>query len=283
MEVIVGKYAGFCPGVNYTVTKAQEILQNGKVYCLGDIIHNKEVIKDLENKGMSTVSNISEVPNGSKVIFRAHGEARSVYQIANENNLEVCDLTCPKVKAIHQKVEKQNGKSFVIIIGKSKHPEVIGTKGFCDENSYIVENADDVQKAFEQYQNSGMSKVYVVAQTTFSSKAFDELVENIKNTFTGCTIAIDKTICNTTEVRQNEVSELSKKMHKMIVIGGLNSSNTRELAKIAGENCESVRLIQTVDDIKNATFDIHDKVGIVAGASTPNYIIKDVKNYLESL
>ena len=281
MEVIVGKYAGFCPGVNFTVSKAEESLGNENLYCLGEIIHNEQVIKKLENNGMKTVNDIEDVPNGSKLIFRAHGEPKWIYDRATEKGIEVLDLTCGKVRVIHQKVEKQIGKSFIIIVGKKEHPEVVGTKGFAGDNSYIVESSDDILPAYMEYEKTNLGKVYVVAQTTFSSQKFDELVDEIRNNFAEATVAVDKTICNTTEIRQKEVSELSKDMNKMIIIGGKNSSNTKELAKIAEQNCADVMLVQTSDDLNGVSFGANDKIGIVAGASTPSYVIDEVKRFIE--
>ena len=280
MEVVVGKYAGFCPGVNFTVSKAEEFLEKENLYCLGEIIHNEQVIKRLEEKGMKTVSNIEDVPNGSKLIFRAHGEPKWIYERAKEKDIDVIDLTCGKVRVIHQKVEKQIGKSFIIIVGKKQHPEVIGTKGFAGDASYVIESSDDILPAYMEYEKTNLGKVYVVAQTTFSSKLFDELVDEIRENFAEATFAVDKTICNTTEIRQREVNELSKNMSKMIVIGGKNSSNTKELAKIAEANCGNVILVQTADDLQNSYFDNQDKIGIVAGASTPSDVIEDVKKYI---
>ncbi len=282
MEVIVGKYAGFCPGVNFTVSKAEESLGKENLFCLGEIIHNEQVIKKLESNGMKTVSDIEEVPNGAKLIFRAHGEPKWIYDRAEEKGVEVLDLTCGKVRVIHQKVEKQIGKSFIIIVGKKNHPEVIGTKGFAGDNSYIIESSDDILPAYMEYEKTGLGKVYIVAQTTFSSKKFDELVDEIRENFAEAVVAVDKTICNTTEIRQKEVSELSKDMSKMIIIGGKNSSNTKELARIAEQNCPNVMLVQTADDLNGVAFNESDKIGIVAGASTPNYVIEDVKKFIEN-
>lgn len=281
MEVIVGKYAGFCPGVSFTVNKAQELLEKENLYCLGEIIHNEQVIKKLEEQGMKTVNSIEEVPDGAKLIFRAHGEPKWVYDRALEKNIEVIDLTCGKVGVIHQKVEKQIGKSFIIIVGKKGHPEVIGTKGFAGDASYIVESSDDILPAYMEYEKTNLGKVYVVAQTTFSSKLFDELVDEIRKNFAEATFAVDKTICNTTEIRQREVGVLSKDVSKMIVIGGKNSSNTKELAKIAEASCGNVIQVQTASDLQKSFFNAEDKIGIVAGASTPSYIIEEVKNFLD--
>lgn len=281
MEVIVGKFAGFCPGVANAVSKAEDELSKGKTYCLGEIVHNGQVIRSLENKGMITVNNIDDVPNNSKVIFRAHGEAKSVYERAQEKGLEVLDLTCGKVKSIHKKVENYIKNAFIIIIGKKNHPEVIGTKGFAGENSYVIENEDDILDAYIEYEKTNLSLVYIVAQTTFSSKYFDILTEEIKKNFYEADYVIDKTICMATEQKQRETKELAKIVNKMIIIGGKHSSNTKELARLAEENCENVYLVETLEELKDVQFSENNKIGIMAGASTPQSSIDEIRDYLK--
>lgn len=284
MEVIIGKLAGFCPGVENTIKKAKEILENNDtVYCLGEIVHNKQVIETLEKQGMITVENLEEIPQNSKVIFRAHGEPEYKYEIAKNRNLDVYDLTCGKVTAIHKKVQKEKDDSFIIILGKKKHPEVLGTKGFAGENSFIVETEDDILDAYMEYEKTEIGRVYVVAQTTISSSYFDVLAEEIEKNFIEADVVIDKTICNATEIRQKETKEMSKKLNTMIIIGGKNSSNTKELAKIAEENCDNIYLIETVEEIKDIDFSKTKEVGIMAGASTPKESIKEVEEHLKSL
>ena len=284
MDVIIGKLAGFCPGVENTIKKAKEILENNDtVYCLGEIVHNKQVIEELEKQGMITVETLEEIPENSKVIFRAHGESEYKYEIAKNRKLEIFDLTCGKVTAIHKKVQKEKDDSFVIILGKKKHPEVLGTKGFAGENSYVVETEDDILDAYMEYEKTEIGRVYVVAQTTISSSYFDILAEEIEKNFIEAEVVIDKTICNATEIRQKETKEMSKKLKTMIIIGGKNSSNTKELAKIAEENCDNIYLIETVEEIKDIDFSGIQEVGIMAGASTPKESIKEVEEYLKCL
>lgn len=284
MEVVIGKLAGFCPGVENTIKKAREILENNKnVYCLGEIVHNKQVIEELEKSGMITVEDLEDIPENSIVIFRAHGEPEYKYEIAKKRNLKLYDLTCGKVAAIHKKVEKEKDDSFVIILGKKKHPEVLGTKGFAGENSYVVETEDDILDAYMEYEKTEIGRVYVVAQTTISSTYFDVLAEEIEKNFIEADVVIDKTICNATEIRQKETEEMSKKLKTMVIIGGKNSSNTKELAKIAEENCENVYLIETVEEIKDIDFSNVKEIGIMAGASTPKESIKEVEEYLKSI
>lgn len=284
MEVIIGELAGFCPGVENAVEKARKFIEsNREVYCLGELVHNRQVINKLEEEGMIITDNLEDIPDGSKVIFRAHGEAKDVYEKAIQKRLEVIDLTCGKVKLIHNKVEKQKENSFIIILGKKNHPEVIGTKGFAGENSCVVETEDDILDAYMMFEKTDLSRVYIVGQTTISSKYFDELSRELEQNFIEADVIIDKTICNATEKRQEEVKEISKNINSMIIIGGKNSSNTKELAKIAKENCGKVYLVETVEELKGVDFSKTKKIGIMAGASTPKSSIKDIENYLLSL
>ena len=282
MKIIVGKLCGFCAGVNYTIKKANEILENSKekIYCLGEIIHNERVIKKLEKMGMITVDALSEIPSGSKVIFRAHGEAKKVYDEAKKNNLEIIDLTCGKVRLIHTKVEKAHKDSFVIIIGKKTHPETIGTLGYSDTNSYVIEKEDDFANLLESFNKSKLDNVYIVAQTTFNDTLFDTYVDRIKEIL-DASIIVDKTICDATKNRQQETMEISENVDKMIIIGGKQSSNTKELATVAKTHCNDVYLVQELEDLNDVKFNKNDKVGIMAGASTPEESIKEIIDYLK--
>lgn len=280
MEVVVGKKAGFCAGVEFTVNKAEELLSQGEIYCLGEIVHNKQVVESLEEKGMKTVNSIEEIPDNSRVIFRAHGEPSSTYERATEKKLKVHDLTCPNVTLIHTKVKKAKADSFIIIIGVKNHPETIGTKGCSGESCFVIETEDDILDAYMEYEKTMLGKVFVVAQTTFSSKMFDKLAEKIENNFCEAEVVINKTICNSTENRQLEAMKMSKENDIMLIIGGKNSSNTRKLYEISTENCDKVFYIQTVADIEKMKFSRNDKIGIMAGASTPQSIIEEIRNYL---
>jgi len=284
MEVVVGKLAGFCFGVENTVNEAWKVLrENKKVYCLGEIVHNEQVINELELAGMVTVNNLNEVPDGEKVIFRSHGEIKENYEKAKQKNLDVIDLTCPNVKSIHIKVEREKDKAFIIIVGKKCHAETIATKTFAGENSFIIESEDDILDCYMEYEKTNLGQVYVVSQTTFSSKKFDEIAKEIKLNFYEADVIFDKTICNATEKRQQETRDISKVVYKMIIIGGKHSSNTKELANIAEENCGKVYLVQNVEDLKEMEFSKQDKIGIMAGASTPKKLIDEVINFLEMI
>ena len=282
MEITIGKLCGFCAGVNYTIKKATELLEetHDKIYCLGEIIHNERVINKLESMGMITVDSLDEIPEHSKVIFRAHGEAKHVYEEAENKHLEIIDLTCGKVRLVHTKVEKGALDSFVIIIGKKSHPETIGTLGYAGNNSYVIEKEEDFNDLEEAFNKSKLNKVYIVAQTTFNDLLFVEYIDKIKELL-NAEIIVDNTICAATRNRQEEVLEMSKHIDKMIIIGGKHSSNTKELATVAEKNCNNIYLVQELDDLISVEFNENDKVGITAGASTPGESIDEIVNYLK--
>ena len=286
MEVIVGSLAGFCNGVRYAVSTAETIVNENKdVYCLGELVHNKQVIEKLEKCGMKTINSIEEAPDGSSVIIRAHGEKLSTYEKAKEKNIKIFDLTCGKVRLVHNKIESHRDDSFIIILGSKKHPEIIASISFALENGIIVETVEDIKIAVDKYKETNLKNVYVCAQTTYSMARFEEMVNLIKEEFKGENILIDNTICDATENRQRELKEMSKNFHKMIIIGGKNSSNTKELFNIAKEYCEDALLIETVEDLKEEIEFLkgNEKIGIMAGASTPQDSIDEVKKYLENI
>lgn len=285
MEVLVGKNAGFCGGVKLAVQKTDEAVSNGSnIYCLGDVVHNKQVIERLELKGLKIVYDINDVPNGATMIIRAHGEGKKIYEIAKQKNIEIIDTTCGNVKVIHNKIEKASKDSFIIIIGEKGHPEVLSDVGFVqEENCFVIQDEDDILDAYMKFEESGFSKVYVLSQTTFSMQKFDLLEKEIYTNFVEADVVVDKTICNATETRQNECKDLAKKVNCMVVIGGKSSANTRKLVEIAEENCPKVYFIQTVENLKGESFEGVQKVGIIAGASTPDDIIQEVAKYLEEV
>ena len=284
MKVIVGKYAGFCGGVKSAITKAENATEeNDVIYCLGEIVHNEQVIEKLEAKGLKIVNSITEVPNNSKMIIRAHGEKEEIYKIAESRNIEIIDATCGVVKSIHNKVKSASKDCFIIIIGERSHPEIIGTLGFAGINYYVVEEESDILDSYFEYEKTNLGKVYVCGQTTFNLKKFENLSKEIKQNFYEADVFIDNTICDATEKRQNECQEISKQVDAMVIIGGKNSANTRKLVDISQKNLKKVFWVQTVDDLKNEKLTGINKIGIMAGASTPNYIVEEVEHYLEKI
>lgn len=282
MEIIVGKYSGFCNGVRYTVEEANKALVEEKeINCLGEIVHNERVIEDLEKKGMKTINCIDDAKNNSTIIIRAHGERLETYQKIKEKNIKLLDLTCAKIKAIRKKIERVQDTHFIIIIGKKNHPETLGVQSFAGNDSEIIEEENEIKEFLSKYKNTSKNKIYIVSQTTFNSDKFDYLVEKIKEVVKDENI-VDKTICDATEKRQEETRNLSKKVDCMIIVGGKKSSNTKELEVIAKENCKEVYLVQDKNDLKEIPFKKQDKIGIMAGASTPEIVVEEIIEELKS-
>ena len=284
MEIIIGKLAGFCFGVNNAVTKAEEIVKKEElVYCVGEIVHNRQVVEKLEALGMKTVENVTDVPDGEVTIFRSHGMPEEAYVEAEKKELKIYDLTCPSVKRLHDKVLKNKDKFFIILVGKKNHPENIGTISFAGENSYILESEEDILDCYQKYETSGLKDIYVLFQTTFSLSKAEKISKELKYEFFETDVVIDNTICQATEQRQKEVKEIAQKVDKMVIIGGKNSSNTLKLVQIAKEFCEYVYHVETEKELDKNEFDNKDRIGIMAGASTPKDSIDEVKKFLENI
>lgn len=273
MEVILAKTAGFCFGVKRAVDTVYEQTGKGNVYTYGPIIHNEEVVKDLESKGVKVLNSEAELRALDKgtVVIRSHGVDRHIYDIINENNLELVDATCPFVKKIHNIVDKDSSAGRqIVIIGSREHPEVQGICGWCNSEPIVLESIDDAHA----YTNDTGSDLSIVAQTTFNHNNFNKIVEIFEKK--GYNITVYNTICNATAMRQKEAADIAGQVDAMIVIGGRNSSNTQKLYDISKKECANTYYIQTLDDLDLATFESVDRVGITAGASTPHQIIKEV-------
>ena len=281
MEIIVGKTAGFCFGVKNAVDKTIEELKNKKsIYCIGELVHNKLVTRKLEEKGVIFIDNIEEARDN--VIIRAHGVPQRTYQKAKELNLNVKDLTCPKVLHIHNIAkEYQDRDYFIFLIGQKDHPETIGTISFCGENAIIIEKQEDISNAVNEFKKTNKKKALVIAQTTFSIEKFNSIVSILKGEIQ--TIEVKNTICSATKQRQEETIKLSKNVDTMIIIGGKHSSNTTKLFDIATEYCENVIFIESKEDLDLKQINKEHKVGIMAGASTPQKSIQEVVEILTKI
>lgn len=277
MEIIVGKTAGFCYGVQNAVTKTEELLKDNKnICCLGELVHNGEVIKKLEKMGLNVVENIENA--NDKVIIRAHGIPKEIYNKAQKLNIEIFDYTCPNVLKIHKIAEEyvKNGY-FIFLIGKKEHPEIIGTISFCGNNSYVLEKADDIPEAIEKFNESHINRLLIIAQTTYSLENFKLIAENIKKEITSnVELVIKNTICNATKIRQEETNKISKEVECMIIVGGKNSSNTKKLYDIAKINCPNAFIVENREELPIDKIKSFEKIGIMAGASTPGESIKDI-------
>lgn len=282
MEILVGKTAGFCYGVKRAVDGAKNETKEteGSIYCLGEIVHNKQVVKELEKEGINFIEDIKDAKG--KTIIRAHGVPEEIYKEAEQRNIELKDYTCPNVLKIHKISEEYSKKGYyVFLCGSKKHPENIGTISYCKDNSYIVEKEDDTLKALEQLEKTGIKKLLLISQTTYSLEKFYIIEEIIKNELPrDIELVVKNTICKATELRQKETEEISKKVDSMIIIGGKNSSNTKKLYEIASKNCKNTKCIETKDELEKELYKNLGKIGIMAGASTPQKSIDEVVNVL---
>ena len=278
MEVILAKSSGFCFGVKRAVDKVYEQTEKGKkIYTYGPIIHNEEVVKDLEKKGVKVLESKEELKALSEgsVVIRSHGVPKEIYDLIEEKGLECIDATCPFVKRIHNIVQKESEEGRrIIIVGNNGHPEVEGIKGWSKTTAVVIESQEEA----ENFKAKEDEKLCIVSQTTYNYKKFKELVEIFQKK--GYDIIVANTICNATEERQKEASELAAKVDAMIVIGGTHSSNTRKLYELCKSECENTYYIQTLENLQLELPNSVELVGITAGASTPNKIIEEVQNYV---
>ena len=278
MEVILAEHAGFCFGVKRAVEQVYEQIESDRpIYTYGPIVHNEEVVRDLEQKGVrviDTEQQLREITEGI-VMIRAHGVPKRIIETIKGMGLECVDATCPFVKRIHNIVEKESaaGKK-IVIIGNAGHPEVEGIMGWSKEPATVIESLEEA-RSFTCEEDA---EICVVSQTTFNYNKFQDMVEIFREK--GYNVIVVNTICNATEERQTEAKEIAAKVDVMIVIGGKHSSNTRKLYEICMQECANTYFIQTLDDLHLDLPKSVRQVGITAGASTPNNIIEEVQNYV---
>ena len=286
MEIIRAKSAGFCFGVKRaveTVYEQVEVEKEKQIYTYGPIIHNAEVVKDMEAHGVKVINSEEELNKleDGLVIIRSHGVPKRVCDSLERRGVSYVDATCPFVKRIHNIVNEESAKGKqIIIIGDPKHPEVQGISGWVNGEAFIIQNMEEAE-AFElphtkTPEATKNQQICVVAQTTFNYKKFKELVEIIlKN---GYDINVLNTICNATKERQEEARSIAEEVDAMIVIGDKHSSNTQKLFEICEKACNNTYYIQTLGDLDMNQLRSVETVGITAGASTPNNIIEEVQN-----
>lgn len=275
MKITLAKTAGFCFGVNRAVNMLYDLVGNGVNVCtLGPIIHNPQVVADLESKGVNIIDDINNVINGKKVVIRTHGVEQSILRYCENNSLDYVDATCPYVKKIHKIVQKNSTDELpVLIAGDKKHPEVIGIKSCCNGDCFVFNSVDELKEIFDK-NNFNIEKPFiVVSQTTFSTKEWKKCVKIINLLYTNAIIF--DTICSATEERQAEAQLLSKENDVMIIIGGRTSSNTAKLKAVCETNCPTY-LIETADELQDIALCDVQSIGVTAGASTPDGIIKEV-------
>lgn len=283
MEIILAKSAGFCFGVQRAVDMAYEQAVHREVYTFGPIIHNEEVIEDLKSKGVNIIEDLDELEGKSDctVVIRSHGVEKKVYDDLNSRGIHVVDATCPFVKKIHNIVKNDSEAGRVIIIvGDPNHQEVKGIVGWCSGEVHVVDSEEGIISLIDVLSDENR-EISVVSQTTFNLNKFNNIVDIIRNKLYN--VNVYETICNATAVRQKEAKEIASRVDAMIVIGGRNSSNTQKLYDISKKECENTYYIQTLVDLDLTTFESVSRVGITAGASTPNYIIKEVHSSMAEL
>lgn len=268
--ITIAKTAGFCYGVKRAVDKVYEIVESEdkKIATLGPIIHNSQVVSDLEERGVKAYDNIDEIPEDTTVIIRTHGVKKSVIDALSER--EYIDLTCPFVAKIHKIVKEHYEKGYkILIVGDENHPEVVGIDGWCDDSAIITYD-ENFQMPAEYTEND----ICIVAQTTINKNVFVQIVQNVKN---ACKrVVVFDTICSATKDRQEEAYALSAQSDIMFVVGGKESSNTKKLYSIACDGCAETYFIETYEDIPLKLYLKNKKIGITAGASTPARTIEEV-------
>ena len=282
MEVKVAKTAGFCFGVQRAVDKVYELIDScqDRLFTLGPIIHNEEVVNDLEKKGVRVASEeeLKTLPKGSTVVIRSHGVGKKVYDQLKECGLSYVDVTCPFVLKIHRIVEKESkAGSHIVIIGDPDHPEVVGICGWCIGSYTVIRTKQDAL----DFVPPESKNVCIVSQTTFNYNKFKDLVEILRKKRYDNTVLnilnILNTICNATEERQREAKNIAGEVDTMLVVGGRHSSNTQKLFEICKKECGNTYYIQTPVDLDSEMFQCSSYVGITAGASTPKKIIEEVQ------
>ncbi len=283
VKIKVAKTAGFCFGVDRAVKLVyNEIKKGGKSVTLGPIIHNNEVVNDLQKKGVRIIENISELLPDERVIIRSHGVGKSIYDEIEQKGKEYIDATCPFVSRIHKIVEEKTQEGYIILIaGDSQHPEVVGIVGHGYNNCIVFKNSDELKKIFLKNPDLLEKKVAIVAQTTYNIILWEECLKALPKN--NSNIIIYETICNATSCRQEEAIELSKNSDIMIVAGGKHSSNTIKLYDVCKENCSRTYHIENSDELYALNLMDAKKIGITAGASTPAYIIKEVQTKMTEI
>ena len=277
MNVRLAQTAGFCFGVKRAMKVVYEQIEKGihPIYTYGPIIHNEEVVRELQQKGVSVISDLRDLGKYEKgtMIIRSHGISKAEYDIITEAGFQVVDATCPFVLKIHRLVREYSQKGYsIIIFGNEDHPEVQGIRGWVEEGCpvYIISGQEEAQ-------NLSLPKnvkACIVSQTTFNYNKFQDLVEIIEKK--GYDILVLNTICSATEERQTEARQIARQSDAMIVIGDRKSSNTQKLFEICKSECENTYYIQTSNDMDYQNLQSIHNVGITAGASTPNNIIEEV-------
>lgn len=278
MKIIIAKTAGFCMGVKRAVDLALENASKNDdgIWTIGPLIHNNQTLEMLQQRGVTTLKDGCEPPEDKTLLVRAHGIPPLQQEKYTKKGHPIIDGTCPKVKTVHKVIERFKTQGYQIVItGDEGHAEVIGLLGYAGDCGHLVQNIDNVNSL------PPFEKVCLVSQTTFDRLLFDQIADAIKKKYAGSDVVIKKTICSATDQRQQEIELLSKQVDAMIVVGGKNSANTRRLTKIAIDSGIPAQHIETEKEIDWKSISKCSVLGITAGASTPNWMIKRVVDYIQ--
>ncbi len=278
METILAPKAGFCFGVKRALDLAMKTARetNKKIYTLGPLIHNPQVVEDLSQKGIKVVKDLSEIPDEGVIIVRSHGVGPEIFNKANELGLQIVDATCPFVKKAQKLAKELNEQGYqVVVVGDREHPEVTGIIGWTGQQAIVIETPEQAEKL------QPFKKIGIISQTTQPEENFEQIVSVLQDRAED--VKVYNTICNATKDRQDAAVELAKKVDVMIVIGGKNSANTQKLARLCANTGTRTYHIETADEIKKHWLTGKKLIGITAGASTPDWIIEEVKSYMEEI
>ena len=280
MEVRIADNAGFCFGVKRAMKMAWDELENkseNNIYSLGPLIHNKQAVNRYKEKGLVEMDNLESIPSESKLIIRSHGVAEKVYTESKAKNMEIVDTTCPFVKKIHDIVKDFSKRGYkIIIVGNANHPEIIGINGWCNNEAIVINKLEEIDDiTFDPTQ------IYcVVSQTTANLESFDKIVQKLKTKINNLTVK--NTICFATKERQISAIDLAREVDCMVVIGGKHSSNTQKLVNICKDLVPTFS-VETKEELEKEKFAGFKVAGVTAGASTPDWIIEEVINYLKEI
>ncbi|MFW6254963.1 MAG: 4-hydroxy-3-methylbut-2-enyl diphosphate reductase, partial [Chitinivibrionales bacterium] len=276
MKILVAKTAGYCMGVRRAVDIAVDTASQGQgIYSLGPLIHNNQTLEMLKDRGVEILQSDDIAPRQSTILIRAHGIPPEIQKRYQSGGHKIIDGTCPKVKTVHKVIQKYRGLGYQIVItGDEGHAEVIGLLGYAGEDGHLIQTPGDVSRL------DSWEKVCLVSQTTFDRRLFEKIAERMKQRFSGKELIVKKTICSATDRRQEETEELSKRVDAMIVVGGKHSANTLRLAEISRQNTRVIQHVETEKEIDWDAVAGCRTVGITAGASTPNWMIKRIIEHL---
>lgn len=285
-KILIAEHSGFCYGVKMAVDKAFDLAENSQkpVYVLGELIHNPQVIEKLKGRNVKTVKSVDEIPAGSACLIRTHGVDPDHIDTAQDRNIEVSDATCPDVRRVQEKaMELAQDNYTVIVVGKEEHPEIVGimahSRRIGGSRIVAINSPDEIESALEGLPKN---KIGIVSQTTQKEDNFVQVVAKVAQF--ARELKVYNTICPATFKRQTSAEELAHQVELMVVIGGKNSSNTTHLAEVCRDIGTQAIHVETVEELTNhPLLETADVIGVTAGASTPDWLIQEVIQYLESL